>query len=69
MKLKFFIISALLFVLLVLTLSVCTNKYQPVSNSFNKVDESSCTHCHFNSSLLNDVAAPLPPDNGESGEG
>lgn len=42
----------------------CTDKYEPITAS-----GSSCVHCHLNADLLREVADPLPPSDGEAGEG
>ncbi len=47
----------------------CTDKYKPAPGVFSASEESSCTYCHLNANLLKDVATPLPPPSGESGEG
>jgi len=48
----------------------CTDKYEPAPELFSTIEESSCTNCHLNYSLLEQVATPLPPDTSESsGEG
>jgi len=60
--------------LLIMSLSIlmlhwgCTEKYKPIQGVFS-ASESSCAYCHLNSNLLKEVATPLPPDEGESGEG
>ena len=70
MKVKIFTLGALLILLGYLMLLVgCADKYKPSSNPFSASKESSCTHCHLNSSLLQEVATPQPPDTGHTGEG
>jgi len=70
MKVKLFTICSLLLLSLILIFSWgCTDKYKPTPNVFSSVEESSCTHCHLDATLLKQVATPIPPDEGESGEG
>ncbi|MDW7680672.1 MAG: hypothetical protein SCK70_08905 [bacterium] len=58
-----------LFVLIVAFYWGCTDKYEEVPNRF-AVEESSCTGCHLNATLLQQLATPLPPDpHDEAGEG
>ncbi|NOZ62997.1 MAG: hypothetical protein GXO74_15180 [Calditrichaeota bacterium] len=65
---KIFLYGIFLLFLFLLIGSGCTDKYQPTSSQFAS-KESSCTYCHLNSSLLKEVATPLPPESGDSGEG
>ncbi len=70
MKLKIFTLSSLLLLSLVLIFVWgCTDKNKPAPNIFSSAEESSCTHCHLDANLLKQVATPLPPHEGESGEG
>ena len=72
MKVKIFTLSVFLvtFLFILIFSSGCTNKYEPASNIFSSTEESSCTHCHLNSTILKEVATPLPPDTSEAtGEG
>ena len=61
--------------LLILSLSFlllqwgCTEKYKPSPGVFSASGQPGCTHCHLNADLLKEVATPLPPPSGESGEG
>lgn len=69
MKSKTF--AAMILFLSVLVLALiwgCTDKYQPAPSQFSGV-ESSCTHCHLNKSLLEEVADPLPEPAEPAGEG
>ncbi|OQX96064.1 hypothetical protein B6I21_02200 [candidate division KSB1 bacterium 4572_119] len=67
---KIFKFSFLLIVICMLIFQWgCTEKYEPVPSKFSASEETSCTHCHLNAALLEEVADPLPPDEGESGEG
>lgn len=67
--------TIIVFSLLIMSLFVvimhwgCTDKYKPTEGVFSASEESSCTHCHLNASLLKEMATPLPPDTGDSGEG
>ncbi|MEE4311693.1 MAG: hypothetical protein V2J62_07460 [candidate division KSB1 bacterium] len=60
---------ALITILMFVFLAGCTDKYKPVESIFSSIDESSCTHCHLNAATLEEVADPLPPDPGHTGEG
>ena len=62
----FLLLIASIFILIS---SSCTDKYKPSSAAFTAIEESSCTQCHLNSTLLKEVATPLPPKDGEAGEG
>ncbi|OQX88974.1 hypothetical protein B6D60_00520 [candidate division KSB1 bacterium 4484_87] len=68
MRPKIFLYGIVLLILFLLIGIGCTDKYQPTPSQFAS-KESSCTYCHLNSSLLKEVATPLPPDEGDSGEG
>lgn len=57
------------FLILILHSFNCTEKYQPQESIFSAEAESSCQYCHLNEALLKEVATPLPPPSGESGEG
>ena len=68
MKQKNVVISLVfLFLMSQLLYMGCTDKYEPSSPISGS--GSSCVHCHLNSELLKEVATPLPPPTGESGEG
>ena len=69
MKSKNFTIGMLFLSVIVLALIWgCTDKYQPAPSKF-ATEESSCTNCHFNKSLLEEVAEPLPEQGEPAGEG
>jgi len=46
----------------------CTEKYRIETHEFS-AEGSSCSYCHLNSTLLQQVATPLPDGSGGSGEG
>ena len=70
MKVKIFTVCALLFIFFSLTFFWgCTDKYKPAPSKFSSSEETSCTYCHLNAALLKEVATPLPPDPGGTGEG
>jgi len=60
------ILFLIFFVILFLN---CTEKYPSELEKFTQEQESSCTSCHLDFELLKEVADPLPPDEGHSGEG
>jgi hypothetical protein len=65
-QMKFFIIVALTLLFLI----GCTDKYPNKTESDAPVTaQSNCEVCHLDKELLEEVADPLPPENGESGEG
>jgi hypothetical protein len=65
-QMKYFIISVLAF----LFLYGCTEKYPNHTEDGGPVlTGSNCEVCHLDKDLLKEVAEPLPPSNGESGEG
>jgi hypothetical protein len=69
MKSKIFSISILFLSVIILALIWgCTDKYQPAPTQFAAM-ESSCTNCHFNKTLLEQVADPLPEPGEPAGEG
>ena len=71
MKEKLFSICLfLLFGFILVSYWGCTEKYEAAASKFAAIEESSCTHCHLNKAILEEVATPLPPDtSGEAGEG
>jgi len=47
----------------------CTDKY-PASQDANKLGtKNGCVSCHLNGEKLKQLATPLPPPEGEAGEG
>ena len=69
MKVKIVFVFFTLFALIIFYFG-CTEKYEPTSNDFSSLEKTSCTHCHLDKNLLEEVAEPLPPDTSEaSGEG
>jgi hypothetical protein len=68
MRLKNFYISALFLSIILFMIWGCTDKYQPAPTMF-AAKESSCTHCHLNKALLEEVAEPLPEPSEPAGEG
>ncbi len=66
-KIIFFIMSSLILLLYV----GCTEKYP------NKIEggdvpvlaQGSCVECHTDKELLKELATPIPPPSGDSGEG
>ena len=69
MKSNFFSISMLFLSVMILALIWgCTDKYQPAPNMFS-AEESSCTSCHLDKTLLTEVADPLPEPSEPAGEG
>jgi len=70
MNSKIFTVSILLLSLLVLALMWgCTDKYEPAPSKFASGEESGCTSCHLDKSLLEQVAEPLPEPSEPAGEG
>ena len=63
------IYSLFLVLICVFIVSTCTEKYpsEAEKSRFLK-KESSCVSCHTDADLLKEVAEPLPPPSGESGE-
>jgi nitrate/TMAO reductase-like tetraheme cytochrome c subunit len=69
MKSKIFSISILFLSVIILALIWgCTDKYQPAPTQF-AATESSCTSCHLNKTLLEEVADPIPEPSEPAGEG
>jgi hypothetical protein len=69
MKSKIFTISMLFLSVIILALIWgCTDKYHPAPTQF-AATESSCTNCHLNKTLLEQVADPLPESGEPAGEG
>lgn len=69
MKSRIFSIS--LFALSVIMLALiwgCADKYPPAPTQF-AATVSSCTNCHLNKTLLEQVADPLPEPGEPAGEG
>ena len=65
-QMKFFIIS----ILVLLFLYGCTEKYPNMNESGDPVATgSNCEVCHLDKELLKEIADPIPPKEGESGEG
>jgi len=64
----------LLFVILPFIITVflfisCTDKY-PASHDANKItNKNGCVSCHLSADKLKKLATPLPPPEGEAGEG
>ena len=69
MKLKNFPVS-LLFMLIIIVALIwgCTDKYQPAPTEF-AAKESSCTNCHLNKALLEQLADPIEEPGEPAGEG
>ena len=65
MKAKIFPVLFILFVLTIFYFG-CTDKYEPTANVFSSLEKTSCTHCHLDANLLEEIATPLPPDTSES---
>lgn len=66
-KLSFIVLILMLLGILLIS---CTEKYPVVNDGqLAKVTGSSCVDCHTDKDLLKQVATPLPPDTGSSGEG
>ena len=69
MKAKMFsIITLVLSILFFVFIWGCTDKYQPAPNMYS-AEESSCTSCHLDKTLLTEVADPLPEPSEPAGEG
>ena len=65
-QMKFFIISALLIILMM----GCTEKYPNKTEAGDPVlTGSGCEVCHLDKDLLKEVADPIPPKEGDGGEG
>jgi hypothetical protein len=69
MKSNIFTVSMLFLSVIILALIWgCTDKYQSAPTQF-AAKESSCTNCHLNKTLLEEVADPLPEPGEPAGEG
>lgn len=58
-----------LIVILLFLLASCTEKYPEPGDLVGQQDGSGCINCHTNADLLKEVAIPLPPPTGSTGEG
>jgi hypothetical protein len=57
-------------VLVVTAWFACVEKYTPSAPpGIALIAETGCVRCHSDSLLLEEVATPLPPDTGHTGEG
>ena len=69
MKSRIFSLSMLFLSVIILALIWgCTDKYQPAPTQLAKT-ESSCTSCHLDKALLEEVADPIPEPSEPAGEG
>ena len=68
MKNRKFVTLALLLLLLVVFTWQCTEKY-PADSKQAAVVVDGCVQCHTDAELLKKIATPLPPPDGEAGEG
>ena len=66
-KILFFVISSLV----LLVYSGCTEKYPNRTEGGDGpvLAEGGCVECHTDKDMLKELATPLPPPSGESGEG
>ena len=69
MRIRYFIVSTIVLLLLVLVLVQCTDKYPEAHKELNLANKDGCVNCHLNANLLKKVATPLPPKEGNAGEG
>lgn len=63
------LVLLLLFVVLVVFVFQCTEKYPPAPQKLALSKQNGCMSCHGNAEQLKKVATPLPPKEGDAGEG
>jgi len=68
-KVSSLLLSVLIALFMVVFFIHCTEKYPSDSRKFGLAKRDGCIDCHGNAGLLKKVATPLPPKDGESGEG
>ena len=59
---------AFIFVLIIVLLNSCTDKYPQAVNKSFAIKKTSCIQCHLDADLLKEVAEPLPDQCEATGE-
>ena len=69
-KIPILLLFAILpFIITVFLFISCTEKYPASHDANNLSTKNSCVSCHLNTEKLKQLATPLPPPEGEAGEG
>ena len=69
MKKQTLLLLVLLLALTALFYTQCTEKYPDATKTVKVAGKDGCTTCHLDAEKLKMVATPLPPSEGDTGEG